>query len=71
MSLPEFRERATRHGLRVPEYNDLKRRLPESRARKFLGYKTVNSILVDSSDGVGKSVKCWVFRREGAARSND
>ncbi|HWX65433.1 MAG TPA: hypothetical protein VNZ27_03295 [Rhodanobacter sp.] len=70
VSLPEFQERAARHGLRVPEYNDLKRLLPESRGRKFLGYKTVNSILVDSGvDGVDKSVKCWVFRREGMASS--
>jgi len=69
VSLPEFQERAARHGLRVPEYNDLKRLLPESRARKFLGYKTVNSNLVDSVDGVGRSVKCWVFRRERAGSS--
>lgn len=66
VSLPEFQERAARHGLRVPEYNDLKRLLPESRARKFLGYKTVNSNLVDSVDGTGRSVKCWVFHRERA-----
>ena len=67
--LPEFYERAARHGLKVPEYSDLKRLLPESRARKFLSYKTVNSNLVDSDDGAGRSVKCWVFRREGARAS--
>jgi hypothetical protein len=48
----------------------MKRLLPESRARKFTGYHTVNSA-VSLIDGVGRSVKCWVFRREGAASRHD
>lgn len=64
--LPEIYERAAQHGSRLPEYADMKRLLPESRARKFVSYRTVNSA-VAINDGVGKSVKCWVFRREGAA----
>lgn len=70
ISLPELYERATQHGTRLPEYSDMKRLLPESRARKFLGYHTVNSAVL-INEGVGKSVKCWVFRREGAASRND
>lgn len=66
ISLPEIYERATQHGARLPDYADMKRLLPESRARKFLEYKGVASRLLE------KTVKCWVFRREGAAsRSND
>lgn len=70
ISLPELYERAAQHGSKLPEYADMKRLLPESRARKFTGYQTVNS-RVALVDGVGRSVKCWVFRREGAASSND
>lgn len=71
VSLPELYERAAQHGSRLPDYADMKRLLPESRERKFTGYHTVNSA-VAISEGVGKSVKCWVFRREGAAsRKND
>jgi len=70
ISLPELYERASQHGTRLPEYSDMKRLLPESRARKFLGYHTVNSAVL-INEGVGKSVKCWVFRREGAASRND
>jgi hypothetical protein len=66
VSLPELYERATQHGTRLPDYADMKRLLPESRERKFVGYHTVNSA-VAISEGNGKSVKCWVFRREGAA----
>jgi hypothetical protein len=70
VSLVEFYSRATQHGLKVPEYNDLKRLLPESRARKFIAYRGVNSAL-RIVDGKGSTVKCWVFRREGAASSSN
>jgi hypothetical protein len=68
ISLPELYEHAAKHGTTLPAYADMKRLLPESRARKFHGYHTVNSALYE---GTGKSVKCWVFRREGAASRND
>jgi hypothetical protein len=69
VSLPEFQARATQHGLRVPAYSELKRLLPESRARKYLGYRTVNSA-IHITEGTGKSVKCWIFRRDRAAPRN-
>lgn len=68
ISLPELYEYAAKHGTTLPPYADMKRLLPESRARKFTSYHTVNSALYE---GTGKSVKCWVFRREGAASRND
>ena len=68
VSLPEFQSRATQYGLKVPSHIDLKRLLPESRARKFVAYRAVNSQLriVDSR---GVTVKCWVFQRERSASS--
>lgn len=68
VSLPEFLSRAAQHGLRTPPLTDLKRLLPESRSRKFLGYRAVNSA-VRIAEGHGVTVKCWVFRRERAASS--
>ena len=57
-------------GPEIPSLSDLKRLLPESRARKFVAYTSVNSqITVRDSQGV--TVKCWVFRRGGAVRSSD
>ena len=70
VSLPEFQSVAAHHGLRVPEYSDLKRLLPESRARKFLGYRAVNSG-IRIADNHGVTVKCWVFRRDRAAPSSN
>lgn len=67
INLPELYERAAQHGARLPEYADMKRLLPESRARKFIGQHTVNSNIRTDANDRGKSVKCWVFRREGAA----
>jgi len=67
VNLPELYEVASKHGTTLPAYADMKRLLPESRARKFTGYHTVNSALYE---GTGKSVKCWVFSREGAASRN-
>jgi hypothetical protein len=65
VSLPEFQSRATQFGLKVPSHSDLKRLLPESRARKFMAYRTVNSA-IRIVEGRGVSVKCWVFRRDRA-----
>jgi hypothetical protein len=66
VSLPEFQSRATQFGLKVPSYGELKRLLPESRARKFVAYRTVNSA-IRIVEGRGVSVKCWVFRRDRAS----
>lgn len=68
ISLPELYEHASKHGTTLPAYADMKRLLPESRARKFSGYHTVNSALYE---GTGKSVKCWVFSRGDAASRDD
>lgn len=71
VSLPHFLSVAAHHGItKVPALSDLKRLLPESRARKFLTYKSVNSAIT-VVDGQGTTVKCWVFRRDRAAPSSD
>jgi len=70
VSLPHFMAVASQRGIsKVPGLAELKRLLPESRARKFVAYKSVNSqITVRDSQGV--TVKCWVFRRGAVVRSN-
>jgi hypothetical protein len=69
VSLPHFMSVAAQRGInKVPALGDLKRLLPESRARKFVAYKSVNSNIT-LRDGQGVTVKCWVFRRERAAPS--
>lgn len=71
VSLPHFLSVATRNGItKVPAISDLKRLLPESRARKFVAYKSVNS-RITVAEGQGVTVKCWVFRRDRAAPTND
>jgi len=62
---------AAHHGIsKIPTLADLKRLLPESRARKFVAYKSVNSAIA-LVDGQGTTVKCWVFHRDRAASSSD
>lgn len=69
VSLPHFMAVATQRGInKIPAISELKRLLPESRARKFLAYKSVNSA-INVHDGSGVTVKCWVFRRQRAASS--
>lgn len=69
VSLPHFMSEAARRGItKIPALSDLKRLLPESRARKFEARKGVNS-RITCHDGQGVTVKCWVFYREGAAPS--
>lgn len=71
ISLPHFMSVAAQHGIsKIPSLSELKRLLPESRARKFVAYKSVNSNIT-IADGHGVTVKCWVFRRDRAAPSND
>jgi hypothetical protein len=71
VSLPHFLSVAAQHGIsKIPSLADLKRLLPESRARKYVDYKSVNSAIT-VAEGRGVTVKCWVFRRERAAPSND
>ena len=60
-SLPHFEERCRSRGLTHPPIDELKRVLPTSRSRKFIGNKTVN--------GVGdKHVRCWVFENPELSR---
>lgn len=69
VSLPHFMSVASQRGInKIPSLTDLKRLLPESRARKFIAYKSVNSNIT-TREGNGVTVKCWVFRRERAAPS--
>ena len=70
VSLPEFQSRASQHGLQVPEYSDLKRLLPESRTRKFVAYRAVNSGL-RIVEGRGVTVKCWVFCRDNSSSKHN
>jgi len=70
VSLPHFMAVASQRGInKVPSLSDLKRLLPESRARKFVAYKSVNS-QITVRDNQGVTVKCWVFRRGGAMHSS-
>lgn len=59
VSLVEFEERLSRHGLRLPcDMTEMKRHLRTSRVRRFVDIKTVNSRITNASK------KCWVFRIE-------
>jgi hypothetical protein len=62
VSLPHFQQEATRMGLRVPSHHDLKRYLPSSKSRKFVGRKAVCSALF-IHEGQARTVKCWVFEK--------
>lgn len=56
VSLPQFFERCRAHGQTPPPEDDLRRHLKASKARKFIGQKSVNS-------PSGKFFHCWVFQR--------
>lgn len=54
ISLPQFEEKCRARGLKHPEIDTLKRLLPGSKSRRYLGQKTIN--------GEGdKHLWCWVF----------
>jgi len=70
VSLPHFMAVASQRGItKVPSLAELKRLLPDSRARKFVAYKSVNS-QITVRDHQGVTVKCWVFRRDRVAPSS-
>lgn len=56
VNLPQFFERCRAHGQNPPSEDDLRRHLKASKARKFVGQKSVNS-------PSGKFFHCWVFQR--------
>ncbi len=56
VNLPQFFERCRSHGQNPPSEDDLRRQLKASKARKFIGQKSVNS-------PSGKFFHCWVFQR--------
>ncbi|MBD3608967.1 MAG: bifunctional DNA primase/helicase, partial [Gammaproteobacteria bacterium] len=63
INIPHFIKVATEHRQQVPDTADLKRHLKSCKTRKFLGQKAVDS-KIDP-----RTVKCWVFEREGAKRT--
>ena len=63
VSLVQFEQKCGEQRLSLPcPMNELKRLLRNSKSRKFLAHKTVNS-------RVEKSVNCWVFGRPGTQQS--
>lgn len=60
ISLPHFEERCRQKGLNHPAIEDLKKHLPTSKTRKYLGQKPVNGV-------GGKHIYCWVFEQPSAS----
>lgn len=60
INLNDFIQKAENNRQQIPDMSELKKMLRTSRARKFLDYKAVNSIITSSS------MKCWVFQKEKA-----
>lgn len=73
INLNHFAEIAFERRQSIPPLTELKRLLKNSRAHKFLGINTVNSVIYRrwndenqySKDKKPTSVKCWVFKRGG------
>jgi hypothetical protein len=67
ISLNHFEQMCAEYRLSIPPLNELKKHLRNSKARKFVAYKDVNSAiwLKDKNDkeAGGRTVKCWVFNR--------
>jgi len=67
INLNHFEQCAAEHKLQIPPLAELKKHLRNSKARKFIAYKDVNSAiwLKDKQDkeAGGRTVKCWVFQR--------
>lgn len=66
INLNHFEEVARERRLDIPAPADLKKHLRQSRSRKFVDLKPVNSALWlhDQTDKArGRTVKCWVFQR--------
>ena len=59
---------ASDHRQQMPPLSELKRLLKTSRRHKFLRQAAVNS-RIEMHDGVGKTVRCWIF--EARDRSGD
>jgi len=57
VSLVQFEKLAGDYRLSIPPMADLKRHLKSSKARKFVGAKTVNSAVLD------RAIHCWCFER--------
>lgn len=60
VNLNDFIQKAENARQQIPEMSELKKFLRTSRARKFLDYKAVNSIITSGS------IKCWVFQKDKA-----
>jgi hypothetical protein len=56
INLVAFEQRCGELRLTLPPMNELKRLLRNSKSRKYVAHKTVNSV-------TGKSVNCWIFQR--------
>jgi hypothetical protein len=67
INLNHFEQCAAEYKLQIPNLNELKKHLKNSKVRKFVAIKDVNSgiWLKDKSDPKlgGRTVKCWVFQR--------
>lgn len=60
INLNDFVQKAENNRQQIPDMSELKKMLRTSRARKYLDYKAVNSIITSGS------IKCWVFQKEKA-----
>lgn len=67
INLNHFEQQASEHRLSIPPLAELKKHLRNSKSRKFVDLKDVNSAiwLKDKSDATsgGRTMKCWVFQR--------
>jgi len=67
INLNHFIQVSSERKQQIPPILDLKRHLKTSRARKYSGQKAVGSNIWLDEKGGSKTVKCWVFQREGKA----
>jgi hypothetical protein len=70
VNLNHFVTVATNRRQQIPLLGDLKKHLKSSKHRKYLGQKTVSSMIDIDDENRSKSVKCWVFENDAAQESH-
>lgn len=58
INLPQYLQECAKQRVDAPHMDSLKKLLPSSRQRKFIGIKTVRSRILK------KTIKCWVFENK-------
>jgi hypothetical protein len=68
VNLNHVQQAASERRQELPALTDLKRHLRDSRSRKFVDIKTVKSRIWTNDQNYARTVKCWVFSRDGGKK---